>query len=91
LVHYPTFSFSVHVFQCTVYLLHLRRQCGKFAADIRGDFFLAMNTFVLFNVLRYFFGNRVMVPEQTAKERREFVAMLCSSCFHKLVLFGEKQ
>lgn len=50
-----------------------------------------MNTFVFFYVLGHFFGNRVMVPEQTAKERREFVAMLCSSCFHKLVLFGEKQ
>ena len=90
-MHYPTFSFSVHVFQCTVYLLHLRRQCGKFAADIRGDFFLAMNTFVLFNVLRYFFGNRVMVPEQATEERRKFVAMLRSSCFHKLVLFGKSK
>ena len=88
-MHYPTFSFSVHIFQCTVDLLHLRSQCGKFPADIRGNFFLAMNTFVFFNVLRYFFGNRVMVPEQTAKERGEFVAMLRSSCFHKLVLFGK--
>ena len=90
MVHYPTFSFSVHIFQCTVDFLHLRSQYGKFTAHIRGDLFLAMNTFVFFNVLRYFFGNRVMVAEQAAKERRKFVAMLRSSCFHKLVLFGEK-
>ena len=91
LVHYPTFSFSVHVFQCTVYLLHLRRQCGKFAADIRGDFFLAMNTFVLFNVLCHFFGNHIMVPEQAAEKRSEFVTVLVlvGRSFHKPVLFGK--
>ena len=89
-MHYPAFTFSVHIFQCTVDLLHLRRQCGKLSADIRCDLLLAMNAFVLFNVLRHFFGDRVMVPEQTAKERRKFVAMLRSSCFHRRVLFGEK-
>ena len=87
-MHYPTFSFSVHIFQCTVDLLHLRSQGGKFAADIRCHLFLAMDALVLFNVLCHFFGNRVMVPEQATKERRKFVAMLRSSCFHKLVLFG---
>ncbi len=91
MVHYPTFSFSVHVFQCTVDFLHLWRQRGKLAADIRCDLFLAMNAFVLFDVLCHFFGNRVMVPEQATEERRKFVAMLRSSCFHKLVLFGKSK
>ena len=90
MVHYPILPFSVHVFQCTVNLLHLWRQCGKLAADIRCDLFLTMNAFVLFNVLGHFFGNHVMVPEQATEERRKFVAMLRSSCFHKLVCL-EKQ
>ena len=90
MVHYPVFAFSVHIFQRTVDFLHLRRQRGEFSAHVRCDLFLAMDAFVLLNVLGYLFGNHVMMAEQTAEEGREFVAMLHSSCFHKLVLFGEK-
>lgn len=89
-MHYPTLSFSVHVFQCTVDLLHLRCQGGELSADICCDLLLAMKTFILFYMLCHFFGYRVMVSEQAAKEGRKFVAMLRSSCFHRRVLFGEK-
>lgn len=82
-MHYPAFSFSVHIFQCTVDLLHLRRQHRKLSANIRGDLFLAMNALVLLYMVSHFLGNRVMVSEQAAKERRKFVAMLRSSCFHR--------
>lgn len=89
-MHYPVFAFSVHIFQRTVDFLHLRRQRGEFSAHVRCDLFLAMDTFVLLNVLGYLFGNHVMMAEQTAEEGRKFVAMLRSSCFHKLVLFWRK-
>lgn len=90
MVHYPVFAFSVHIFQSTVDLLHLRCQCREFATYIGSDLFLAVDAFVLLNVLGHLFGNHVMMAEQTAEEGGEFVAMLHSSCFHKLVLFGEK-
>jgi hypothetical protein len=88
-VHYPTFSFPVHVFQCTVDFLHLGCQGGKLSADIRGDFFVAMDTFVFLDVFRYFFGNRIMVSEQVAEERGKFVALMVmvrSRNFHRPVV-----
>lgn len=87
-MHYPTFSFTVHVFQCTVDFLHLGRQCGKLAANVRGHLFMAMGTSVFLDMLRYFFGNHIVVSEQVAEERGEFVTMMVlgSRNFHRLVV-----
>ena len=86
-MHYPTSSFAVHVFQCTVDFLHLWRQCGKLAAHIRCHLFVAMGASVFLDVSRYFFGNHIMVSEQVAEERGQFVTMMVGSRnFHRLVV-----
>jgi len=82
LVHHPTFSFSVHVFQCAVDFLHLGRKCREFATYIGSDLFLAMDTFVFLDVLGHFFGDHIMVAKKVAEERREFVAILGRGSLH---------
>ncbi len=82
MVHHPTSSFSVHIFQCAVDFLHLGRKGRKFAAYIGSDLFLAMDTFVFLDVLGHFFGNSVVVSKKIAEERGEFVAMLGRGSLH---------
>jgi hypothetical protein len=46
-----------------------------------------MDAFVLFNVLGHFFGNHIMVAEQAAEKRSEFVTVLVvvGRSFHRPV------
>lgn len=84
-MHHPVPSFSVHILQGIVDLTHLWGQGGEISADIRGHLLLAMDALVFLDVLGDFFGHGIMVPEQIAEERCEFVAFLVGNgCFHKL-------